>query len=255
MGFERLNQLEEYIKEQKSATPEELCQKFHISMSTLRRDISLLVQRGAVQKAYGYVSYNFENAGKIIPFDVRNAIHTLEKQAACSAAASLVEDNDTIYVDSGSTTCHLIDYIQDRQNITVITSNLDLILRAAPREHIRLLALPGELNRKNNSFSPVSGVDLLCHLNFSKAFIAASGLTLEDGFSHSYLSERPLKQAVMSKAARHYFILDDSKFGEKSLLHLCPVSRADAICTNRLPEAAYIDYCHEHGIPLLTADS
>lgn len=104
-------------------------------------DINLLVQRGTVQKAYGYVSYNFENAGKIIPFDVRNTIHTLEKQA------------------------------------------------------------------------------------------------------------------VMSKAARHYFILDDSKFGEKSLLHLCPVSRADAVCTNRLPEAAYVDYCQEHGIPLLTADS
>ena len=118
-------------------------------------------------------------------------------------------------------------------------------------ENIHLLVLPGELNRKNNSFSPVVGMEVLQNLNFSKAFMAASGLTLADGFSHSYITERPLKQAVLEKAAKRYFVIDSSKFGVKALLGLCPVDCADAICTDFMPPAEYIAYCEDHGIRLV----
>ena len=250
MAKDRLIQLEEYIKNQQRVSLEALCKKFNISMSTLRRDINVLVERGAIQKAYGSVFYNYSHT-KMIPFHVRSTINTRAKQAACAAAAQLICDNDTIYIDSGSTTGHLMDYLADRKNLTIVTSNLDIVLRATSMENIHLLVLPGELSRKNNSFSPVVGMEVLQNLNFSKAFMAASGLTLADGFSHSYITERPLKQAVLEKAAKRYFVIDSSKFGVKALLGLCPVDCADAICTDFMPPAEYIAYCEDHGIRLV----
>ena len=252
MGKGRLVQLEDYIKIQQRVSLDQLCDHFDISMSTLRKDIGSLVERGTVQKAYGSVFYNFSNT-KMIPFHIRNAINPLQKKAACAAAAPLICDNDTIYIDTGSTTCHLMDHMAGHKNITIVTSNLDVVLRALSMEDINLLVLSGELNRKNNSFSPVVGTDVLDNLNFSKAFIAASGLTLTDGFSHNYISERPLKQAVLKKCAKRYFVLDDSKFGVKALLHLCPLKAADAICTNRMPPEEYIEFCEANHIRLLTA--
>lgn len=253
MGKERLLLLEEYIKVQQKVSPEVLCETFNVSMSTLRRDINMLVQMGCVQKAYGFIIYN-NSAAKMIPFHIRSTINPEQKRDACAAAAALIEDNDTIFIDSGSTTCHLTDYMASFKNLTVITSNLDIILRATSMENINLLVCSGELNRKNNSLSPVTGTDVLNHFNFSKAFMAASGVTLADGFSHSYLSERPLKQAVLEKSAQHYFIVDSSKFGVKALLNMGPFILADAICTNQMPESEYVEFCQAHSIRLLTPE-
>lgn len=122
-------------------------------------------------------------------------------------------------------------------------------------ENISLLVCSGELNRKNNSLSPVTGTDILNHFNFSKAFMAASGVSLTHGFSHSYISERPLKQAVLEKPVQHYFIVDNSKFGVKALLNMGPLCLADAICTNKLPEPRYVEFCLNHNISLLTPDT
>lgn len=254
MGKERLLQLEEYIKVQQKVSPETLCEKFGVSMSTLRRDINTLEQMGCVQKAYGCILYNY-SAAKIIPFHVRSTINQEQKRDACAAAASLIQDNDTIFIDSGSTTCHLMDFMASFKNLTVITSNLDIILRATSMENISLLVCSGELNRKNNSLSPVTGTDILNHFNFSKAFMAASGVSLAHGFSHSYISERPLKQAVLEKPVQHYFIVDNSKFGVKALLNMGPLRLADAICTNKLPEPRYVEFCLNHNISLLTPDT
>lgn len=254
MGKERLLQLEEYIKVQQKVSPETLCEKFGVSMSTLRRDINTLEQMGCVQKAYGCILYNY-SAAKIIPFHVRSTINQEQKRDACAAAASLIQDNDTIFIDSGSTTCHLMDFMASFKNLTVITSNLDIILRATSMENISLLVCSGELNRKNNSLSPVTGTDILNHFNFSKAFMAASGVSLTHGFSHSYISERPLKQAVLEKPVQHYFIVDNSKFGVKALLNMGPLRLADAICTNKLPEPRYVEFCLNHNISLLTPDT
>lgn len=223
-------------------------------MSTLRRDINTLEQMGCVQKAYGCILYNY-SAAKIIPFHVRSTINQEQKRDACAAAASLIQDNDTIFIDSGSTTCHLMDFMASFKNLTVITSNLDIILRATSMENISLLVCSGELNRKNNSLSPVTGTDILNHFNFSKAFMAASGVSLAHGFSHSYISERPLKQAVLEKPVQHYFIVDNSKFGVKALLNMGPLCLADAICTNKLPEPRYVEFCLNHNISLLTPDT
>ncbi len=254
MEKDRLIRLEEYIKSQQRVSLETLCSQFGISMSTLRRDIKVLLERGSVQKSYGSVFYNYSNA-KMIPFHIRNTINVPQKEAACAAAAQLITDNDTIYIDSGSTTGYLIDYIKDRKNLTIVTSNLDVILRTVSMENIHLMVLPGELNRKNNSISPLAGIDTLQSLNFSKAFMAVSGVTLTDGFSHSYITERSLKQAVLEKAGKSYFIMDSSKFGTKALLSLCPLDSAAGICTDQLPPGEYTEYCMEHNIRLILPPS
>ena len=127
MGKERLLQLEEYIKVQQKVSPELLCEKFGVSMSTLRRDINTLVQMGCVKKAYGYILYNY-SAAKIIPFHIRSAINPEQKRDACAAAASFIQENDTIFIDSGSTTCHLVDFMASFKNLTVITNSVELVV-------------------------------------------------------------------------------------------------------------------------------
>lgn len=254
MKKKRLSQIEDFMQQHKKVSLKTLCDEYNVSISTLRRDLDELERQGVIQKSYGYVLYSRE-APSLIPFHVRSGIYTQEKKDACAAAASLICDNDTIFVDSGSTVCHILDYLEGRKNITIVTNNLDVILRAISLDNIEILVLSGVLNRKNNSFSPISGVNCLEHFNFNKAFMAASAFSLSDGFSHSDPLERPLKQAVLSKACKHYFVLDEYKFGEKALLHLCPGSQADAICTNKPPSNEYINYCNEYGILLIAGPS
>lgn len=250
MGKDRVVKMEEYIKTYQKVTPQDLCHYFDISMSTLRRDLEALSRQDIIQKSYGNILYK-DTGAKFLPFHIRSNINPQEKREACASAASLISDNDTLFIDSGSTACLLLDHLSTFKNITVVTNNLDVILKAFPMSNIQVLVLPGELNRENNSFSPAGDISTLNSFNITKAFFAASGVTIHDGFSHSSLAERPLKQAVLDKSCKRYFIVDSSKFGVKSLFHLCPMALADAICTNTAPPKDYIDHCEDQDIPLI----
>ena len=73
----------------------------------------------------------------------------IKKDCIGRLASSLVEDGDIIYVDSGTTTCRIIDYLQGRRGVTVLTHSLDVINRAVLYPELNIISLSGTLNRKD----------------------------------------------------------------------------------------------------------
>ncbi len=248
MKEQKLKQIEDYIEEHENVALTTLCTEFDISMSTLRRALKVLCDRGVVHKQYGFVYASGKR--KFVPFHVRNSLNTDAKKEACRCAAELIQENDIIYLDSGSTTCHILDYIGHIRNLTVITGNIDIIIKALALDNVTVFVLPGMLNKKNNSFSPADARQTFSAYNINRAFIAASGLSVAGGFSHSDPMERDTKLAAMEKSEQICFVLDDSKFDRTSLISLGPLTMADMICTNREPSPAIQQYCSDSHILL-----
>ena len=128
MNEQKLKRIEDYVEEHDNVSMTALCNEFNISMSTLRRAVTVLCERGTINKSYGCVYTTSKR--KFMPFHLRASLNTEAKKEACRYAAQLIQENDIIYLDSGSTTCYILDYVSHLKNITVITGNIDIIIKA-----------------------------------------------------------------------------------------------------------------------------
>lgn len=245
----RIQAIIEYVEGKGVVPLTELETHFGVSMSTLRRDVAELCQQGTLKKTYGCVSKNTPTES-VIPFHLRSDIRLQEKILAAKAAAHFVEDNDFIFIDSGSTTCMMVDFLKDKKDVSIVTNNLDVVMRSVSYPNLNIYVLPGMLNRENNSFSALAEEALFTSFNITKVFLACSGFSLKQGVSHTYLSEGVLKRRAMSLTENRYLVLDETKFGALAPLRLCGAEEFPVICTNRTPAQEYVDYFKQNGIQL-----
>ncbi len=149
MRISRIDQLEQYILEHRTASIDTLCEEFKISKNTLRRDLEILVARGTVEKVYGGV-IACENATPIpnlVTFHERTGRNAQSKQKIAALAASFVRERDIIFIDSGTTTMSIVDHLAHLSTVTVITNSLQVINKSMNYPNINLIVLPGSLKR------------------------------------------------------------------------------------------------------------
>ena len=167
MKTHRIKNVEEYILKNESVSLDKLCDVFKVSKNTIRRDIKELLEKGKIKKIYGGVTINQK---KLVPFEERNIKNHAEKKAAAEIAAAYINDGDIIFIDSGTTTMWLIDFLKNK-SITILTNNLSAIVSALPYPNLNIISLGGTLKRKTNSFVGNSTSLVLKDYNISKAFI------------------------------------------------------------------------------------
>ena len=149
MRENRRKEMAAYIARRGAATMQELCDAFPVSMNTIRADVAFLEKTGTVEKVYGGVRSVLQQ--EIPLFAQRAKLHTDAKIAIARQAAFLVNDRDTLFVDAGTTTMHLLDMLPQDIHATIVTGNLAIIAQAASKPNLELIVLPGALNRRTNS--------------------------------------------------------------------------------------------------------
>lgn len=237
MKIKRIEQEEAYIRKVQNVTIEELCEEFGVSKNTIRRDLNELEKRGSIVKNYGGVSSASQNYDVgMLSFNKRSNLMMEEKRQIAGRAAEFISDGDYIFVDSGSTVCHLIDYIKTL-SVTVLTNNLDFIIRAIPYQNIQIITFSGILNRDYYSFTSVddrSG-EILSSYNFTKAFMAATGVTVQYGVMNSLLTDNGLKVTAVNRAQEVYLLVDHTKFDKVTIKSYSNLEDMDVIITDKIP--------------------
>ena len=238
MKTHRIKNVEEYILKNESVSLDKLCDVFKVSKNTIRRDIKELLEKGKIKKIYGGVTINQK---KLVPFEERNIKNHAEKKATAEIAAAYINDGDIIFIDSGTTTMWLIDYLKNK-NITILTNNLSAIVSALPYPNLNIISLGGTLKRKTNSFVGNSTSLVLKDYNISKAFMAATGISIARGATNSSVEEYELKKLIVEKSDEIFLLVDSSKFDSISLMTYSPLENLDYIITNKTPPKKYTDF-------------
>lgn len=250
MREKRLQIIEDYIHAVGTVSLDELCEKFNVSKNTIRRDINELVQFGTIQKVYGGVT---SVSNQLIPFENRNTAHPSEKKMIGKYAAQLIESNDLVFIDSGTTTRNIMEFLPASMKITILTNNLDVVNSAAKFDHINLMVIGNIYKRETKSFVGIDGLQFLDKYNITKAFMAATGVSIANGLTNSDILEYEIKQKISEKAQKNYLLVDSSKIGRSALLTYAKLDQVDTIITNKpLPEE-YNDYCSQNGISVIIA--
>ena len=251
MKIKRIDEMQKYILQNTSVTIDKLCEEFGVSKNTIRRDIDELCASGIIKKVYGGVTAIVKAPTS---FEERGNENSDQKHRIGKAAAKLVKKDDSIFIDSGTTTFQMVPYLSECGGINVFTNNIKAVFAAYPIESIHLYSLPGTLNPKTNSLIGADTTKAIEKYNINKAFLASTGLTFESGVTNSEQMEYDIKRAVIEKSTKTYLLIDSTKFGKVSLITFASIGDFDAVITDKMPAQEYVDLLKENNVELIIAD-
>ncbi|AIF52719.1 DeoR/GlpR family DNA-binding transcription regulator [Pelosinus sp. UFO1] len=250
MKEDRISELENYILEKERASIEELCSVFNVSKNTMRRDINQLELKGKIKKVYGGIILTDKKTTE--PFESREVKNKSAKLIIADLASTLIEDGDIVYIDSGTTTMHMIPYLSERKNVTIITNNLHVILNSLPYQNLNIISTGGTLFRRTNSFVDAEAVNSLKKYNISKAFLATTGVSIAKGITNSSSLEYDIKRYIVEHCDKKILLADNTKLEKVSLITYYDLKDIQVFISEQRPEQEYVDFFASNNISLLT---
>ncbi len=213
-------------------TVDELCKKLYASPSSIRRDLTVLENRGIVKRTHGGAEL-ITNFSSVTAF-VKRSHHNIEaKKMIAKKAAKLIKDGEVLFLDQSSTAFYLASEIINRASLTVVTNNIE-ILSLLSGSAIKTLSSGGFLSTQNRSC--LIGADACTvfeniwanHLFFSTKSLA------DDGTVYDCTREEVfVRNAMLTHAAHKVFLCDSEKLGTTSPYKQCTLSEIDClICEN-----------------------
>jgi DeoR/GlpR family transcriptional regulator of sugar metabolism len=231
VGEARRMKILEWMQEEGSARVRALAVAFAVSEVTVRQDLEKLESEGHIVRAHGGAYL------RSMPQQVREmALHHLvnmdAKRRIGRAAAALVNDGETIIIDSGSTTTELASNLLQRENLTIITNalNVALMLGALPSVVIHMPG--GKFKAPTLSLSGERSADYFQGLYAQKLFLATAAVSIEEGLTFPALSDISVKRGMIGAASRIILLADSSKIGKRSFSTLCGIDEIGTLVTD-----------------------
>lgn len=230
------------VNDQLRVSVSELAQKNHVSEVTLRQDLNLLEKRGLLKRVHGAaVALQSEDVA------VRMMTHFPMKQLLANHAATLVNDGETVFIESGSSNALLAHQLAQRPTITLVTVS-GYIARQLKDSACEVILLGGIYQKKSDSM--VGPLTQLClrHVHFSKAFIGIDGYQPDAGFTGRDLLRAQVIKSVLAKGAENIILSDASKFGQVHQNSLAPLAAISRVITDNRLSLGYRQQLLSQGI-------
>lgn len=202
------------VNEQKSVTVAELVERFRTSESTIRRDIVALSKDGLLNKVFGgAVALDSVLNNKEPSVAQKEEVNVQEKRRIAKYAASLVEAEDIVFIDAGTTTGYMLDYLEERR-ARFVTNGVEHAKRLA-KGGFRVVLIGGELKGSTESVVGSEAVYNIQKYHFTKGFFGSNGVSIANGLTTPDINEAMTKQAAfLNTMHKHRYVLcDHSKFG------------------------------------------
>ncbi|PKG21912.1 DeoR/GlpR family DNA-binding transcription regulator [Niallia nealsonii] len=243
----RLKKISELIMKRGSLSVQELVDEFQVSDMTIRRDLQKLEQSGMFERFHGGIRHVSEES----PVQ-RERQFIDEKKKIAEYCLTLISSNDTIILDSGTTTNYIASGLAESllENVTVITNSLTTAYPLRYAQNISLFMAGGEFRQNSQAFLGGGTKSFLEGLYVNKAFIATSGVT-ESGFSVFHFSDAEIKQTMIKSSEETYMIADASKFGKRSMNLFSPLESVDMIITDNSLSDYWLSIVEKKGVKLI----
>ena len=246
----RLMQMERYLSEVGYATIQQLCEKFEIHPNTARSAIKELIERGVAEKKYGGVGYTSTKLPEGY-YEQRRETNKKSKESIGYKALALLEEGDIIFVDGGTTTSLLFEFISEMpKHLVIITNNLDVINKAFLNSDFTIYILPGKGNRELNSFVSTETIDSLKSYNVNKAFIGAKGISTKGDLSSMSTIDVKLKKTAIEISQTVILMADSQKLNNSGIVNFSSLDKVDYwVCDKNTEEIC--ELARKHNVKLV----
>ena len=249
MKVARLDAMEQYILQNGQVSIAQLQKHFDVSINTLRRDLNELETRGHVSKIYGGVAAR--TLSSLLTMPERFQRNLPAKRLIGELAATVIPDNTTVFIDSGSTTQNVVRYLGGHKGLTLVSHSLVVLNEASGLKEVNLISPGGIYNAAIGAFVGLSTLDTIRSLAVKVAVMAATGVSIARGLSNTTYFEAEVKRAVTANCERIVLLADHTKFGHDALISYCPLEKVSTVVTDQAPSPKYMEFFREMGIQVL----
>ena len=236
LALGRQNEIMDILKKDKSVQVSTLAKQFFTCESTIRRDLEILEKKHLVRRTYGGAML-LEGLNTEFPFDVRMRERQEEKSHIGRIAADYVHDGDTIIIDSSSTAYHMLKFLKDRQDLTIITNGLRIATAAGSELHCRVYCTGGMLRENSSSIVGTAAEAYVSGHRVQKLFFSCRAFSSDCRVMDLSDEEAALRRAMIDSAEEVYLLCDDSKIGKTAFSVVCEAGKIDGLITDQQPAA------------------
>ncbi|MGE5615032.1 MAG: DeoR/GlpR family DNA-binding transcription regulator [Bacillota bacterium] len=256
MNNERQNQILQILEQKGEVHLQQLKDIFPgVSMMTLRRDLISLENDGhAIRTHGGAVSVKkfAGNLGEENAYSARETENKAAKMKIAEIAVGMVEKGRSVYFDAGTTVMCLAKALPD-ENFSIITSGINIALELINKMKVSVVNLGGLVNRNTLSTSGPNALSLLDTVNIDVAFMAASGFSLESGFTVANIYECELKRKIVKKARKIIMLMDSGKINKNMPFTYGSLDDIDIwVCEKELPREIE-EEARKQGVKIITS--
>jgi len=231
----------------------ELSMEFHVSEVTIRNDLEQLERKNLLIRARGGAMKIEGGVAREQHLSDKDKLHYEEKNRIGKLAAALINDRDTIVVDSGTTTIEMIKNLPQLTELTVICNALNIINQLIQYPFVNIIVPGGYLRRTSLSLVGPLAEKNLQNLYVDKVFLGVDGIDTKHGIYTPNIEEAHLNEIMINVAREVIILTDSSKFLRRSLAYICGIEKVHTIVTDKGINEEDRKRLEDSGIKILVA--
>jgi DeoR family transcriptional regulator, deoxyribose operon repressor len=232
----RIHSLTEELKRRGFIPIRELAQQFQVSEMTIRRDLVFLKNNKVAENVGGTAVYRPIPSHSGLDADYNLSEETvkqnMQKNNIGQFAASLIDQDDIIIIDTGTTTEKIAPYVPENKNITVLCYSTNILMALYRKRGIHLLFAGGYYHPKTQMFESAQGINFIQGIRAKKVFISAAGIHRGLGVTCVNNYEVPTKHAILKSSLQVILVADSSKFDKIRPAYFCDVNHINTVITD-----------------------
>ena len=233
MTPERRDYILQELKKHGSIKVKDVSDRFNVSEVTIRKDLELFEKKNLLLRVRGgAIRSNNSYMGDDNSIVEKQQKNHKEKQLIGRLAASLINENDTIILDSGTTTLEIAKNLQRFQNLSIITNALNIAIVLNEYKRFTVIIPGGYLREKSMSLVGPIAESFLQNFYCDKLFLGIDSFNLERGVSTPDLEEASMNQTMISVSKEVIAVFDSSKFNRRSFATIAPITKINTVITD-----------------------
>ena len=232
LSEERRMQIVQLARRHGRVLVSELSRRFNTSTVTIRNDLNDLHRRGLIVRSRGGAVHN-ESSTFESSLSERLRTNAAEKRRIGLAAAAMVNDGETIILDSGTTTQEIARNLKGKKGLQVITNGVNVAMELLGVQGIQLIIVGGILRADSVSVVGSFAENMLNQLSADRLFLGAASCDPEFGPSTPNLEESLVNQAMVKISREVVLVVDSTKFNKRSMSRIAPLSSIHKVITDR----------------------
>ena len=225
-SIQRKKAIKDIISKKGCISVSEIVNTLHVSEVTVRKYFEELECENFLLRTYGGAVIKETSFSGEFFFGAKSQKNIKEKQAIAKKAFSLIKDNETIFLDTGTTIFELSKIIRaGNKKLVVVTNSFSVVSELSHNQKIKVFVLGGFLRHELMDFSGMFAKEEIRYLNFTQTFLGVDGLSAREGLTTTDPITAKVEEAVMEKSLVLNILADFSKIGRVSLI---PYGRLDS---------------------------
>ncbi|HQT47257.1 MAG TPA: DeoR/GlpR family DNA-binding transcription regulator [Acidocella sp.] len=228
---------------------EELALHFAVTPQTIRRDLTELCNAGLLTRVHGgaIIASGVENLG----YDARRLVAQTQKQLIGEAAARLISDHSSMFINIGTTTEEVGRALAEHTGLLVITNNLHVASLLYQAPGVDVIIAGGSVRRGDGGIMGEAAISLISQFRVDTAIIGTSAIDADGTLLDFDIREVQASRVIIENARRVILVTDCSKFSRSAPVRVAHLADIDILVTDRLPSAALAALCQTHNVEVI----